>query len=245
MRSAAAPLEGGIEAVWVPPNRLPLNEWKEKISPKLQPGVKWVDSLLPQPYTEDFWMPIPTWLAGVWHSETASFTGGVGKRFGESSSYLSRHDDVFGYQQDKNGGIWHLVRYPFVSQTQSNSESSYFIDYSVAASAKNYFHHTLDADDIEVIVSRADQTIQKVQHRHDSANWIKIGPTVSVDDLMTINGASLNNGTIRSQPSKVSPFKPINKTPDGYNVQESFRRYLTNSGRSELLPNGSTKNALK
>jgi len=244
-RTGADPLQGGVEDIWVPPNRLAINQWKESVSPKLQPGVKWVDTLLPEQYTEDFWMPIPTWLAGLWHSENASFTGGVGKRFGESGSYLSRHDDIFGYQQDKNGGIWHLVRYPFISQTQADAGTSYFIDYAMAGSAKNPFHINLDAENIEVIVSKADQKIGKVQHRHDATSWIKIGPVVSVDDQMTINGQSLNNGTIRSQPTRIAPFKPIDKMPDGYNVKESFRRFLVNSGKSDLLPNGSTKNALK
>ncbi len=115
----------------------------------------------------------------------------------------------------------------------------------MAGSAKNPFHINLDADNIEVVVSKTDQKIEKVRHRHDATSWIKIGAMVSVDDLMTIDGASLNNGTIRSQPTRVSPFKPIDKMPDGYNVKESFRRFLINSGKSDLLPNGSTKNALK
>jgi hypothetical protein len=241
----AAPLEGGVEDTWMPPNRLPLNLWKDKINPKLQPGLKWTDSLLPEQYTEDFWMPIPAWLAGVWHSENASFIGGAGKRIGETSAYLSRHDDSFGYQRDKSGGIWHLVRYPFTSVTQTDSGISYFIDFTASGNAKNPFHINLDADDIEVLVSKADQKIQTVQHRHDSASWIKIGTMVSVDDLMTINGAPAHNGTIRTVPTQVGPFKRIDKMPDGYDVRASFRRFLVNSGKNNLLPNDHTNSALK
>jgi hypothetical protein len=241
----AAPLEGGVEDTWVPPNRLPLNEWKNSVSPKLTPGVKWTDTLLPQQYTEDFWLAIPAWLAGVWHTEKASFIGGSGRAIGESSAYLSRHDDSFGYQRDKNGGIWHLVRYPFVSVTQADNSTSYFIDFTVSGNSKNSFHINLDADDIEVIVSKVDQKIQQVQHRHDSTSWIKIGKTVSVDDLMTVDGSSTKNGTIRTQPTQVGSFKPVDKMRDGYDVKGSFHRFLVNSGKSDLLPDGSTNKATK
>jgi HSP20 family molecular chaperone IbpA len=243
--ATAAPLEGGVEDTWVPPNRLPLNQWKDSVSPKLQPGLKWTDTLLPQPYTEDFWLPIPSWLAGVWHTEQASFIGGSGKRFGESSPYLSRHDDSFGYQRDKNGGIWHLVRYPFVSVTQADNNTSYFIDFTVSGNAKNSFHINLDADDIEVIVSKPDQKIQEVKHRHDSASWIKIGTSVSVDDLMTVNGAASHNGTIRTQPTQVGAFKRIDKMSDGYDVRASFHRFLVNSGKSDLIPADSASKVIK
>jgi hypothetical protein len=55
----------------------------------------------------------------------------------------------------------------------------------------------------------------------------------------------LHNGTIRTQPTQVGPFKPIDKLPDGYDVKASFHRFLVNSGKSDLLPDGRTNKALK
>lgn len=237
-RAQSEPLQGAAEETWVPTNRLPLNEWKSSVSQRLQPGLKWSDSLLPQPYTDDFWMPIPTWLAGTWHSEKASFIGGGAGHIGQSSDYLSRHDDRFGYQRDKIGGIWHLVRHPFISVTKSGSDTSYFIDFTPSGSSKNQFHINIDMDDVEVVVSNSDQKILEVKRRHDSSSWIKIGASITVDDLMTVNGAPTHNGTIRTQPSQVGTFKSMDKLPDGFDVRASFHRFLVNSGKSDLLPGG-------
>lgn len=186
-------------------------------------------------------MAVPAWLAGVWHTETASFTGRSDGNIGETSAYLNRHDDIFGHQRDKNGGIWHLVRYPFISMTKADNTISYFIDFTVSGNAKNPFHINLDADDVEIIVNKSDGKIQQVKHRHDATSWIKIGNTISVDDLMTVNGGALHNGTIRTQPIAIRPFKPVDRLPDGYDVKDSFRRFLVNSGKSALLPDSGSK----
>ncbi len=195
------------------PNRLPLNDWKNSVSQRLQPGVKWTDTLLPQPYTDDFWMPIPAWLAGAWHSEKASFTGGSAGRMGQSSDYLSRHDDRFGCQRDKSGVVWHLVRYPFISVTEADSNTSYFIDFNASGSAKNSFHINLEVDDIEVVVSKIDHKIQEVKHRHDASSWIKIGTTVSVDDLMTVNGSRTTTAQSEHNQVRSGPLRPSTNCP--------------------------------
>ncbi|MBU6451867.1 MAG: hypothetical protein KGS72_08835 [Cyanobacteria bacterium REEB67] len=230
------PLEGGIDESWTPSDRLPLAEWKNTIAPRLQQGTKWSDNLLPQQNTEVFWMPIPSWLAGTWQTENASFTSRTDGRIGETASYLSRHTDSFGCQRDGTGAIWHLMRFPAVSSTQSADQISYFIDSTMSGNSKNAFHVNFDVNDIEVVINKADKQIQYVRHRHDATSWIKIGPLVSVDDLMLIEGAADKNGTIRSQPKLVAPFKISDKLNDGFDAKASLHHFLVNNGDAALLP---------
>ena len=235
------PLQGGVDESWIPTDRVPLNEWKNNVAPRLREGLKWSDSLLPQQNTEIVWLHIPTWLAGQWHTESASFISSSGGKIGESAAYLSRHNDSFGCQRDRAGGIWHLMRFPTVSSTLADGAISYFIDFTMSGNSKNAFHINFDVDDVEVVVNKSDQHIQSVRKRHDATSWIKIGPNVSADDLMTINGATSKNGTIRSQPNLVSPFKRVDGLADGYDVKSSLNHFLVTNGNADLVPISSEK----
>jgi hypothetical protein len=245
LAQTSKPLEGGIDESWTPGDRLPLAEWKNTIAPRLQQGTKWSDNLLPQQNTEIIWMPIPGWLAGKWQTENASFTSRTGGRIGESASYLSRHTDSFGCQRDGTGVIWHLMRFPTVSSTQSGDQISYFIDFTMSGNSKNSYHVNFEIDDVEVVINKADKQVQYVRHRHDSTSWIKIGPLVSVDDLMLIEGAAAQNGTIRSEPKLVAPFKAIDKLSDGYDTKASLHHFLVNNGNAALLSPAAPKNSIK
>jgi hypothetical protein len=235
------PLVGGVDESWVPSDRVPLAEWKNMVSPRLQPGLTWNENLLPQLNTEIVWLTVPQWLAGQWHTDSAAFIAGGT----QSQDYASRHDDSFGCQKDKSGAIWHLMRFPTVSKTQTPDGTSYFIDFTMAGNSKNAFHINFDLDDVEVVVGKSDNVIQSVRRRHDATNWIKIGPMISVDDTMTIVGEPKKNGTIRSQPKQVSPYRQTDKLADGFNVQNAFCHFLENNGKADLLPIFQDKKARK
>ncbi|MBS1998874.1 MAG: hypothetical protein JSS86_21260 [Cyanobacteria bacterium SZAS LIN-2] len=224
--AAVKPLQGLVQDTWAPEDSLPLQDWKNTVKPKLQIGLKWSDKLLPQQKTEELWTAIPDWLGGTWHHETATFIGAQGGRIGESSSYLNRHDDSFGQQRDNAANLFDLIRYPFVSVTQSGQTSSYFITYAVKVQNKNRYHITFENSNLEVVVSKADQKIQKIQSRNDALSWIKIGPNVTVDDNMTVDGDRAANGTIRSTPKQVKSFNPVDKLADGFDIRAAFLSFL-------------------
>ncbi len=89
---------------WIPSERLPLADWEKKVARRLKSGLAWSDKLLPAQGDDVRWVQIPVWLAGHWRIERARFI--LDKTGMAAPDAMNVEDDVFGFQQDKNGGYW-------------------------------------------------------------------------------------------------------------------------------------------
>ena len=92
-------LQGGVSEA----RRLPLPDWQRGILPTLTPGRPWSDSLLPRSFTQELWVKIPHWLAGVWQTTGQSNDYAVvnGQFAYEGTTNVSA-SQTYGEQVDRN-----------------------------------------------------------------------------------------------------------------------------------------------
>lgn len=227
-----------------PQHRLRVEEWQEKVLPRLHKGMPWSDSLLPLPATQETWVQIPSWLAGQWHTERVfSLYGNEnGKNIYNSTGYFNRTDATFGMQQDSSKQYWHLVRWPYGSKVEGTSKTSYFIHYYVRCFCQNCsYDNTLlwsdfivDFDAIEIEVShKAPQRVVKVRKRHDTLRYE--GRSRQLFDEVSVPEERFS-ATIESHPQQVGSYHQIDTLPDGFDVRASFKRFLTAGGMSDSVP---------
>jgi hypothetical protein len=125
----ADPLRAGIEQYdvakgWIPSERLPIADWEKRVAPRLKSGLAWSDKLLPEQGSETKWVPIPAWLAGHWHIERARFV--LDKTGASAPDAMNLEDDIFGFQQDRSGGYWEMLRSPVTNMTEGDQFYSRF-----------------------------------------------------------------------------------------------------------------------
>jgi len=241
---AAEPLRGGVEQYdvakgWIPTERLALSDWEKQVAPKLKVGLSWSDNLLPQTSGDANWVRIPDWLAGSWHIEKAHFVRDVGPDTGGEVTNIE--DDAFGYQRDKNGGYWQMMRVPVTNVTETESSYARFIHHTHNGTMLTPAQFVVEGDNMELRVSRKSGRIISIRRRHDRYSWLNNGSYVAADDHVEYLDASHkvqegSQGTVKTRPTKVGPYQRIDKTSDGFDVRASFKDYLIKNGMSELVP---------
>ncbi|MBS1990602.1 MAG: hypothetical protein JSS86_17660 [Cyanobacteria bacterium SZAS LIN-2] len=241
---SAKTLTGGVEQYdvakgWIPEERLGLDDWKKRVAPKLKVGLAWSDNLLPASSGDAIWVKIPDWLAGEWHINTARFIRDVGPPNYEEVTNIE--DDAFGYQQDKNGGYWHMLRVPATNMTETDSHYARFIHHTQSGSQLTPAQFVIEGENMELRVSKKTGKIDSIRRRHDRYSWLLVGNSVQADDHVEYLDQAHkiqkgSEGTVKARPTKVAPYKRIDRTPDGFDVRQSFIDYLTQHGLQELVP---------
>jgi hypothetical protein len=240
----AEPLRGSIEQYdvakgWIPAERLPLADWEKTVAPRLKSGLAWSDKLLPEQGVDAKWVPIPDWLAGHWHIARARFV--LDKTGLESSEALNLEDDIFGYQQDKNGGYWELVRNPVTNVTEGDDFYSRFVHYEQTGSMKTPTQYVLESDNLEVRVSKKNGRIASVRKRHDVYSWTMTASGVEANDQVQFLDRGMKpkesgSGTVKTRPIKIGPYLRVDITGDGFKARESFKLFLEKNGMNQLIP---------
>lgn len=240
----AEPLRGSVEQYdvakgWIPAERLPLTDWRQKVAPRLKSGLAWSDKLLPEPGTEVKWVAIPTWLAGHWHIARAQFV--LNKTGLEAPEVMNVEDDIFGCQQDKNGGYWEMIRNPVTNVTEGDDYYSRFIHYDQNDSIKAPAQFVLESDNLEVRVSKKSGRIATVRRRHDVYSWTMTASGVDAHDMVQFLDGAMKpkengSGTVKTRPAKVGPYQRVDVTADGFKARDSFKLFLEKNGMKELIP---------
>ena len=241
---AAEPLRGGVEQYdvakgWIPTERLGLSDWEKQVAPKLKAGLSWSDNLLPESTGAVVWVKIPDWLAGSWHIEKARYVRDVGPDTGEEVTNIE--DDAFGYQQDSKGGYWHMMRVPVTNVTETDTNYARFIHHTQTGTMLTPAQFVVEGENMELRVSRKTGRVVSIRRRHDRYSWLFNGAFVAADDHVEYLDAAHkvqegSQGTVKTRPTKVGPYKRIDKLPDGFDARASFKEYLVKNGLGELIP---------
>ena len=273
----AAPLSGGVEhshlngshsaddgaikpsdatSPWPPAQQLPIDQWRDQVEPRLKAGLSWSDNFLPRSGTDVAWVQIPSWLAGQWHIERARFYLDSG---GAAPEAVNREDDTFGWQQDRLGNYWDVLRSPVNNVTEADDFYSRFIHYRQTASQKSAVQYELESDNIELKISKKNGRIITVRRRHDVYAWLCVaansgaaltynvaaytGSSVQANDHVRFTSIDkkghvdeTGSGTVRSRPQKVGPFIRVDVAADGFKARDSFKAFLLAHGRTDLVP---------
>jgi hypothetical protein len=224
---------------WIPTERLPLADWEKKVARRLKSGLAWSDKLLPEQGEDVRWVQIPAWLAGHWHIEKARFIEDKSGLAAPES--MNVEDDVFGFQQDRNGGYWEMLRNPTINMTEGDDSYSRFVHYEQNGSQKSPNQFVLESDNLEVRVSKKTGRITSVRKRHDDYAWTMTAAGVEANDRVQFLDNSMRvqekgAGVVKAKPAKIAPYQRVDVTGDGFKARESFKTFLQKNGFSDLVP---------
>jgi hypothetical protein len=211
-------------------NNTSLQNWQTVVAPKLAAGAVWNENLLPPPNTMVEWVRIPAWLAGHWRIDKARFVDG---RTGKTAPEATNHEeDVFGWQQDKLGNYWHIIRSPVTDVTETDEFFSCFIHYRQSGRQLSSVQFELDGDNLEVRVSKRTGLILSVRKRHDLYRWFTKGREVRAEDDVTFADGN-GSGTVKTRPQKVAEYVRQDFI-NGFSVRQSFIDFMQKNGLEPL-----------
>jgi hypothetical protein len=220
--------------------RLPLPDWQRDILPTLTPGQPWDDTKLPRSFTEELWVKIPNWLAGVWQTTGPSNNYAVvnGQLAYEGTSSVSA-SQTYGEQVDRTGQVWDLLRYPSTRTTQTPTTVGFFVSLGPGTtmgltSAGQYVR---ESSSIEIQVDSASRIIKSVKSRQDRfiTSIASDGTLTDTDQIMDPSTGQPTT-VLQTKDYRVQPFTVVNIGPTtGFNVRQSFQKYLTKNGMGNLL----------
>jgi hypothetical protein len=220
--------------------RLPLPNWQRDILPTLAPGKAWDDSMLPKSFTEALWVKIPNWLAGVWQTSGQSNNYAVvnGQLAYQGTTNVNA-TQTYGEQVDRSGAIWDLLRYPSTRTTETPTTVGFFVSLGPGTmSAARPGQYVRESSSIEIIVDKTSRAIQSVKNRRD-----RFTITLGKDGTLLDNDEVIDPSTgytslvLQTRDIRIQPFTVVNIGPTtGFNVQQSFRTFLTKNGMANLIP---------
>ena len=79
----------------------------------------------------NFWFRIPDWLAGKWQYYSAENTSYTDLKTHKTSRNLEHSEtastEIFGWQRDKNGDVWHYADSPHAQRSVTDAVNTYYI----------------------------------------------------------------------------------------------------------------------
>ena len=208
----------------------------------LRVGKKVDPTQLLEQTPDNNWFPIPTWLAGKWHSDSMTITNVTICETGKSSKvHVERKevsDVVHGFQKDKSGQIWEFLQIPRVQKVAVEEGQCYL---------------TCSRED----VLRTDNTAVLLKILNNQITLNKGNKVIATNQVQQIsNYLPLEDGLIRMEASlknfdadgapeqvqkaekvisRIAPYESVD-TKDGLDLKKLFVEYLKREGKSDLIP---------
>lgn len=244
-----APLQGGVSHL----------EVIEPLQQGFRTGEVYDARRTPDNTEQGFWYQIPAWSAGSWHGEVShaviqnddDFSAHHPKlrAFGKlltnpanatrEETRVTRNNENWGFQRDRNGGIWQFANSNYSSRT--DNENSYSISFvrsksvlkNTADEVRIKFIGTqihIDAKTNRILSSLQVESIQTyTQLAHDERK--DVASIKSFDE----NGKPVTVEVITSVQKRVKPFQ-IRNTLKGKDMFDSFVTYLKEHHLTNLVP---------
>jgi hypothetical protein len=191
---------------------------------------------------DNLWFPIPSWLAGKWHSENMTVTNVTNCLTGQSVKvHLERKevaDVVHGFQKDKSGQVWEFLQIPRVQKVSVDNGQCYL---------------TCSRED----VLRTDSTAVLLKILNSQITVDKKNKVLATEQVQQIsNYLPLENGIVRMEASlknfdadgdpqqiqkaekviqRISPYEAID-SKDGLDLKQLFVEFLKKNGKEDLVP---------
>lgn len=206
-------------------------------------GKKFDETNLQALTPANYWMPIPEWYAGKWHSEFKTVEYGEDLKSGLSTSEQQTvkevADTVHGHQRDKKGQIWEFLRIPRWQKVETPLGTGY-----LRALAEDIIENSPSQITLKVLNNQ--MTVDNQTLRIVNSNQVQqIGTFIPVEDGLMKLEASLKNFDEHGSPlllvrmskliKRVGPYEEIDNL-DGLDLKKLFAEYLRNNGKADLVP---------
>ena len=227
-------LQGGVEhAETLPP-----------VDKRLQTGAEFDDHYFDKEQPNNLWVPIPSWFAGVWRTQTETMLNTVDLEDPDNSvSYprvMKRNDKwIFGMQVDRTGQIWHFINVPSHRKVLINTDYEYRNETS-----KEFLYIGEDRvlTRIRFVAFTVDSTSRRItESRQQETQWLF---TPAADGIVrgdnsfktySTNGKPLSMSRNFAPFYRAQAFAPID-IYNGIDMRKSFREYLMSHNLADRLP---------
>lgn len=153
---------------------------------------------------QDFWIPIPAWLAGTWQETT-----GTVHMLGMTRTITEKASTTFGAEVDQDGRIWHRVELGKSQVTQGSDETTFQIDDSVDVTRDDDQQVVVRLHGQAVDVSNATGRITAVRRFDEINTYRQAAPNaIEVDAVISTKvGFVPIRGKNESVAVKTAPFR--------------------------------------
>ena len=229
-----APLQGAVEhSASLPP-----------MEPNLRPGMPFDERYLPPLDTEEGWYWIPRWAAGMWHRDQVTQQGKIAflKLHWLATDHVTT-PEPWGWQMDKNGGIWHYWHVPYleVHDLGQTVDLKLVRHYEAVAMTNEQCVLRLWASTIRVDKLSRQVVFVYQQEELDTIHLLSVGQEKQdgSDKWFDADGRPMkavfrNDGFVANN-TLVKQFAPIDNYK-GKNMRTSFRAFLVSHGMANLVP---------
>jgi hypothetical protein len=189
------------------------------------------------------WFRVPPWLAGSWAEDDYTQTSYSNYQTGANSSSLQTHHaqttERWGLQRDNAGGVWDVINLPHISTTASDKwvwKDLHTDDSTVFDSAIKLISRMVAT---RTVINKATGLIYKVHQMECFDTYSMAGmDMIRTDYSMKTFDQQGNPINLRSGfrvGHKTAPFQ-VNNFLNGEDVRPSFRQYLIDHGKADLVP---------
>ena len=210
----------------------------------MQAGSNFNPNSIPQAKYASSWFKIPRWFAGTFESHASTieymkdYVSGRASRPHETVSSFG--EEMYGYQQDSHGDIWHF----YVKSGSSKTEQ----EGHITVNNIDWYGPELVSEErvvlrilaTSLIVDKRSGIIVDSFRREDLKTYEPIGNGVMRVSYTSKSFDShglprdLQNGV--SLHRRSAPFQPINGDGRTQDYRQMFKDYLSNEGLSQLSP---------
>ena len=211
----------------------------------LQIGKVYSDDLLLKPgeKTSREWFLIPSWYAGVRHSENAMIFSRYDYASGETTrpmlNQLNRQNSTSGFQKDKDGGIWDFKHVPQIQHIESDITNGVLFVKGITPLSGNAERLMVKYNEISISLSkRTNKIVQIVQQEQINTITSPSPNTLRID--VSVRSFDADGKPQRQEESVIMAemIKPYEQTDtfNGEDLRPSFRDYLVAHHLENLVP---------
>ncbi|MDR3612077.1 MAG: hypothetical protein P4L53_00830 [Candidatus Obscuribacterales bacterium] len=212
------------------------------LAPEYQVGNRIDPTQLTALSPDNLWFPIPSWLAGKWHSENMTVTNVTNCLTGQSAKvHLERKevaDVVHGFQKDKSGQVWEFLQIPRVQKVSVDNGQCY-----LTCSREDVLRTDSTAVLLKILNNQI--TVDKKNKVLATEQVQQISNYLPLEDGIVRMEASLKNFDADGDPQQVqkaekviqriAPYEAID-SKDGLDLKQLFVEFLKKNGKEDLVP---------
>jgi hypothetical protein len=211
----------------------------------LRPGQAFKEEILLNPETpiNNSWFLIPSWYAGVRHSEDVLIVYrhffATGQTTTPMQRQLERQDSLSGFQVDRSGGIWDYKHIPAIQHVESDLVNAVLFVKEVTPLKETQDEFVVKYEEISITLDKKKNKILQVTQQEQINSVTCPEPNLLKIDV-SVKSFDRDGKPIRLEKSVVfskitKPFEHIDSY-EGQDLRPLFRDYLISHQLANLVP---------
>ena len=211
----------------------------------LRPGQVFKDEVLLNPETpiNNEWFLIPSWYAGVRHSEDVlivyRYIYNTGQTTTPMQRQLERQNSLSGFQVDRNGGIWDYKHLPSIQHVESDFVNAVLFVKNITPLKETPDQLVIKYEEISITTDKKKNKILQVTQQEQINSITSPEPNLLRIDV-SVKSFDRDGKPVRMEQSVVfakiiKPFEHIDMF-EGQDLRPLFRNFLVSHQLANLVP---------